>query len=167
MFSAMPASCRNISSPRFDWGCFKGGMIVMEKKDWIESDQQVIIWQYRRDIAVDKICSELDSVIGRLDGLPFAFMTDLRQIRYILAEDKQVMDSVYEHVSRYPSLLEAVYLVDFRNYHRMRLLIHLNQFPNPDMVFKYEADARDYLMSMILKRQKTGSPMLKESTQAN
>jgi hypothetical protein len=122
----------------------------------VESANQQVTWRYRRDMDLEMVITELDLVLDRLDGQPFTFMTDLRQIRYILPEDRQIIDRVYEFL-KLTHVLDSVYLVDFRNYHRMRLLIHLNHFPNPDMIFKYEADANDYLSMIVLKQRKQWS----------
>jgi len=129
----------------------------MSSKYWIELTDQQIVWQYRRDVPNDMVVKELNRLIQRLGGSPFAFLTDLRQIRYILPEDCETIRLAYDHVNRY-SPLDAVYLVDFRNYNRMRLLIQLNRFPNSEMVFKYEADAVDYLNGIILKQRKHAVP---------
>lgn len=125
----------------------------MRNQSGVESADHQIVWHYRRDLAADIIVRELEHALKPLEGRPFTFMTDLRQIRYILPEDRQLIDLVHETIHKHP-VLDTVYLVDFRNYHRMRLLIHLNTFPSPDMVFKYEADAHDYLQGIILKQRK-------------
>ena len=135
----------------------------MNAKNWIELSDQQIVWQYRRDVPTDRIVKELDKLMQRLNGLPTALLMDLRQIRYILPEDCEAIRRVYDHIARY-SLLDAVYLVDFRHYNRMRLLIQLNRFPNAGMVFKYEADAADYLHEVVLKYRKHAMP---QSTLAN
>lgn len=125
----------------------------MRNQSGVESADQQIVWHYRRDLAADSILHELENAMKPFEGRPFTFMTDLRHIRYILPEDRHLINLVHAAIHKH-QVLDTVYLVDFRNYHRMRLLIHLNRFPNPDMVFKYEADAHDYLQGIILKQRK-------------
>lgn len=112
-----------------------------------------LIWRYHREYSEQSSIQPHDP-IAHIQNKPFVLLIDLRGIRYILPEDRdRISQKLLTHFQDHPPI-ELVYLVDFRNFHRMRMLISLNQLPNAEMVFKYEVDAHDYLDSVILKFQR-------------
>lgn len=116
----------------------------------VQSTNHKIIWRYQRDEQIAELQKQLTQAISDFKGQPFVLLIDLQKIRYILPEDRQLIVQICDSLRTTPPF-ETVYLVDFRNYNRMQLLITLNHFPNSELVFKYEVDAMDYLDQIILK----------------
>lgn len=116
----------------------------------LERANQTILWRFRRDDSRTLLIKQLEEAVKVLGNRPFAFLIDLCFIRYILQEDKQIILQIITMLQEQP-MLELSYFVDYRNYDRMRLLIKFNQLPNSEMVFKYKADALEYLSGIVFK----------------
>lgn len=127
---------------------------------YVISSAQKIIWRYERD---EDVLTQLQSLRSQLDDMKRVLLLDLRSIRYLLPEDRRIISQYMEDIKSCFSLIDSVYLVDFRNFHRMCMLIKVNQLPHSHMIFKYEADAHDYLDERLLKQNfNHGSILLNE-----
>jgi hypothetical protein len=111
---------------------------------------QRIVWRFHREDYGTSLLNHFEEAIALLRDRPFVFLIDLRSIRYILPDDKKLILQIVTQSEAY-EMIRLVYLVDIRNYIRMQLLISLNQLPYEEMVFKYEANAWEYLDGLVKK----------------
>lgn len=139
----MPASYRNRMMHLVE---VQRGLIEMS----LHLLDQKMIWCYKRD---ENPLIHLEQVTEKYKGKGIVMLIDLRFIRYLLPEDRKQICQMIDALKNLILLIDLIYLVDFRNYHRMRMLIGINQLPYAHMVFKYEADANDYLSEVLLKQK--------------
>lgn len=123
----------------------------MDHSITVDTLDQSIVWKFRKDDSGISLFNHLEEALTLLEGQPFVVLIDLCSIRYILPDDKKVIHQMISQSKVY-DLVGLAYLVDFRNYKRMQLLVSLNHLPYEEVVFKNEMEARVYLHGFIKKR---------------
>jgi hypothetical protein len=125
----------------------------MDHSITVDTSDQSIVWKFRRDDSGVSLFNHLEEAFTLLEGQPFVVLIDLCAVRYILPDDKKVILQMISQSKVY-DLVGLAYLVDFRNYKRMQLLVSLNQLPYEEVVFKNEMETWEYLHGLIKKRHR-------------
>lgn len=133
----------------------------MDQSIIVEPKGNSVVWRLRRGDSSISVFKEFEKTMEVLHNQAFVFLIDLCRIRYILPTDKKIIFEIINKIESY-QLIELAYLADYRNYHRMRLLISLNRLPYEELVFKYEADALEYLNVVALKHFREENKKIKK-----
>ncbi|HJV45509.1 MAG TPA: hypothetical protein VJ824_07260 [Bacillota bacterium] len=119
----------------------------------VDPSNHRIVWIYTREDYERTLANQLENALSELKGDPFVFLLDLRSLRYLLPLDKIMILHIIDKIQAH-NLIDLVYLVHSLHYTRMNTILSVNQFPYKDMVFKYEANAKEYLDTMVSKYHK-------------
>jgi hypothetical protein len=117
---------------------------------YVDRSNHRMVWIYNRENYERTLSNQLENALSELNGKPFVFLIDLRSLRYILPLDRIMIFHIIEKSKPY----NLAYLVNSFDHMRMNTIISVNQFPFKDMVFKYQANAIEYLDTLEKMQQR-------------